>query len=92
MDLFAQGFAVDKLHRDVVGAVALADFVDMRDVGMVERRGPLCLAHKALHAITTRRHFSGQDLQRDSAIELGVLRQVNLTHPAFADLGDDAVM
>ena len=37
VDLLAQSNAVDKLHRDEVHAFALADFVDVRDVRMIER-------------------------------------------------------
>src|SRR6266404_194550 len=83
--------AVDKLHRDVVRAATLANFVDVRDVGMVERRGRLCLAHEALHAIAIRTNIGGQNFQCDFAIESCVLRQINLTHPARANLRADFV-
>src|SRR5258705_11266389 len=92
MDLMAERFAVDKLHRDVVRAFALTDLVDMRDVWMIESSGRLCFTNKPLHSITIRREVGRQNLQRDFTIELGVLPQVHLAHPACADLGDDAVM
>ena len=35
---------------------------------------------------------SGQNLQRNLAIEFGILRQIHLAHSALAEFGDDAVM
>jgi len=67
---YGGAFRHHELHRDVVRAVTLADFVDMRDVGMVERRGRLCLAHKALHAIAIRGHVGRQSFQCDLASSL----------------------
>src|SRR5688572_5707172 len=47
--------AMRQLHRDVMSSVVFANLKNLRDVGMAERSRRLCLAHKALHAITIRR-------------------------------------
>ncbi len=51
MDLFAQGEAVDKLHRDEVHAIVLADLINVSDVRMIERGGGLSLLRESPHAI-----------------------------------------
>ena len=48
---FAQGVPVDKLHRDEVHAIVLANLVDVRDVRMIERRGSLGFLGESTHAI-----------------------------------------
>ena len=53
MDFFAQRHAVYVLHRDEGRALAVADLVDVRDVGMIERRG------RALASRTKRSSRSG---------------------------------
>src|SRR5713226_3223252 len=63
MNLFAQREAVDKLHRDEMHTLLLADFVDVRDVRMIERRGGLRLLDKAAHAILVGGNFDGKNLQ-----------------------------
>src|SRR5947208_3444313 len=39
MNLLAQRHAIDKLHRDELCSVVLADFMDGSDVRMIKRRG-----------------------------------------------------
>jgi hypothetical protein len=46
-----QGFAVEKLHRNELLAVLLADFVDGANVGMVESRGSLCFTLEATQSL-----------------------------------------
>ena len=43
-------------------------------------------------ALGIRGHGLGQHLDRDLAAELGVLREIDLTHAAFAELGGDLEM
>ncbi len=52
----------------------------------------LCPSKWAAHSILVGSHFRGENFQRHFAKEPRILRQINLTHTAFADLGDDAVM
>ena len=46
MNLLAQRITVDVLHGDEVRAFALADFVDVRDVRMIECGGGLASCSK----------------------------------------------
>ena len=43
-----EGFAFEKLHHQVIGAVLRTDVVQMANVGMVERRNRPRLAFEAL--------------------------------------------
>ena len=54
-------------------------------------RSCLRLLHEATHAIVIACNFSRQDLQRDFPIQFRVLRQIDFTHSALADLRADFV-
>ncbi len=69
-----------------------ADFVDGADVGMVESRGRLCLPLETGQGLGILGDFLGQELQGDKAVEASVLGLVDDTHPAAAELLDDAVV
>ena len=69
-----------------------ADFVDGADVGMVQRGGGPRLAAKAFQGLRVLGHIVGQELQGDEAAEFSVLGLVDHTHPAAAELLDDAVV
>ena len=92
MNFLAQRHAVNKLHRNEVHAVSFTNFIDVSDVGMVERGGRLRFANEPLHPIAIRGYVCGQNLQRDFAIEFRVLRQIHFAHSTFADLRDNTVM
>lgn len=92
MNLFAQGLAVDKLHRDEVDIIALVDFVDVSNVRMIQGGGRLPLLNEAAHATLVSSERGRQDFERDFAIEAGVFGQINFTHPARAEFRQDAVM
>ena len=72
-------------------AVAFADFINVRDVRMIQRCGRFCFAHEAVHSIAVRSDLRGQDLQRNFTIEFRVLRQIHFAHSARADLRADLV-
>ena len=91
MNLRVQGLAFDKLHRDEVHAVSFTNFINVSDVGMVERRRGFCLLNETAHAILVCSKVSRQNLQSNFAIKFCVLRQINLTHPARADLRADFI-
>jgi hypothetical protein len=62
------------------------------NVWVIERCRGRRLLFEAAHSILVSGHFRGENLQRHFAMEPRVFRQINFTHAAFADLGDDAVM
>src|SRR5258707_12614519 len=64
-----QGFAFQKFHDKVVGAVLVADIVKSADVGVVQGRDSAGFAIEALFGFGTLRKMVWQDLYRDSAIQ-----------------------
>ena len=64
--------------------VALLDGVDGADVRMVQRRGGTRLLLEALERVGVAFSFSRQELQRNVASELAVLRLVHHAHAARA--------
>src|SRR5215469_15855202 len=91
MNIFAQRLAIDKFHRDEVCAIGLANLVDVSYVRMIEPCSRLCLLDEPPHTFLIRSNFSGQSLQGDFAIELGILREVDFSHAARAKRGEDFV-
>src|SRR5262249_43535387 len=90
----AQFLPLDVLHRHVHQVPALADVVDDDDVGVVEAPGGLRLGVEARlvlgHALVA--GLLGVDgLDRDHAIEHGVVGAIYDTHRPLAQLGDDLV-
>src|SRR5947207_12107653 len=85
MDLIAQSIAVNVLDGDEVGAFALADFVDVGDVRMIECSSGGGLLLEAAHSILISSNSRGQNLQRDFAMQPHVLRQINFAHATFAE-------
>src|SRR5262249_17408822 len=80
--------ALDQLHHQR----ALFHTVDMRNVGMIQRRKHLRFARKTRHSIRVVGKVFGQDLDGDVASELGVVGAIHFTHTTFAELRGDAVM
>src|ERR1700732_1666899 len=62
------------------------------DVGMVQSRSGLCFTAKAAQDLSIFGHFVGQKLQRNKAIEFGVLGFEYYAHPTGAQLLDDAIV
>jgi hypothetical protein len=59
---------------------------------MVQSRSGLCFTAKAAQDLSIFGHFVGQKLQRNKAIEFGVLGFEYYAHPAGAQLLDDAIV
>ena len=91
-DELLEGDAVEVLHGEESLVAMFADFVDGADVWMIEGRGGASLAAEALEGLRVAREFVGKKLERDEASELGVFRFVDDTHPAAAELFDNAVV
>ena len=69
--------AADVLHGDVAVAVGVAHFVDRADVGVIEPRGGLCLAHETLARGVVCCIRTWQQFQRHSPVQAGVLGEVD---------------
>ena len=90
-DQLLQRPSVEVLHRDVVGALGRAAVVDGDDVRVREPGRVLGLAAEALHEGVVGGVPVVEDLDRDAAAELLVLGQVDVRHPARAELAHDPV-
>jgi len=82
---------VQVLHCDVVGALCAAAVEDRDDVRVVETGCALRLAPEALHELLVGCVSLVEQLQRDAAPELLVLCQVDVGHPARAELALDHI-
>src|ERR1700728_3220176 len=84
--------AIQKLHHEEGLAILLIDFVNCANVGMVQSRSGLCFTAKAAEGLRIFRHFVGQELQSNKAIEFGVLGFEYDAHSAGAQLLEDAIV
>ena len=91
MRLLQRG-ALQILHGDEGAAVLLADVMNGADVGMIQRGRGSSLALEPAQRLPVASQFVRQELQRDEAMEPGVLRFVDHAHAAAAELLDDAVV
>jgi hypothetical protein len=70
----------------------LADVVKGADIGMIEGGSSLCFALKAAQGLRVADDLVRQKLQSDETVKASVFRFVDYTHPAAAELLDDAVV
>src|SRR5947207_2971099 len=66
MNELAQRQAINEFHRNEVQAISFTNFVDVRDVRMVQRGGCLRLLSETPHSIFIRRDFEWQNFQGDA--------------------------
>ncbi len=86
LDQVLQRGAVDVLHGDEVGVAEDTAVEDPDHVRVLEPGRRLRLALEALDELLVLREAVVQDLDRHVAVELGVLREPDVRHPARADL------
>ena len=84
-DPLRQRDAVDALEHEKAEAVGLFDAVNCADVRVIQLRQHPRLALEARQAIAIDGQRARQDLDRDLASELGVVRQIDFTHAACAE-------
>ena len=84
--------SLHQLHRDEVHAVGFFDGVHRHDVGVIERRDGLGFSRESRATVGVIGQLRRQDLEGDLAIEPRVLGQIDLAHPARADLVQDLVV
>jgi hypothetical protein len=83
-------WSFDQLH-DQAGRWSFFKTIEVRDVGVIERRENLGLSLEPGDAIRIADDGIGEDLDRDVAIEPGIAGAVHLSHAAFAEGGQDFV-
>jgi hypothetical protein len=87
-----QGHAVQILHDDERLIVLLINLMDRANVRMIQRGSRLCFALKASKSLCVFGYIIRQELESYEAMQLYILGFVNHTHPAIAQLLDDAVV
>ena len=83
--------ALYQLHHEPAHTVALLEAVDLRDVGMIQRREGLGLALESRQALGVGGEGRRKDLDRDVAVEPPVVRAVDFSHAASTQWRDDFV-
>jgi hypothetical protein len=79
-------------HRDERLAGVIADFVDRGDVRVIERAGRTGLPQQAGSGVRMTGGVGRQELERDPAVEVRILGQIDRAHPAGADVAKDPVV
>ena len=91
-DALAQGLALYDLCGYEARAVFVADLVDRDDVRVIERGGGAGFLLEAEQALVVFRELARQHLQSHPPPEPRVLRQIDITHAARANLLENSVM
>ena len=84
--------SLQQLHGDEVLTVRFVDLINRADVRMIERGGSEGFPLKSFTGGRIVLHLSGQELQRDMAMQLEVFGLVDHTHPAATELREDAIV
>ncbi len=84
--------ALQELHGNELAIFVTADFINGADIGMVQRRGGTGFAAEALQGLWVLGDVVGKEFQSDEAPQIDVFGFIYDTHPATAELLDDAVM
>src|SRR5688500_2060791 len=83
---------IDVLGGDVVAPAVNADFVNGKDVWMIEVRSGRRFLLETMQAIFVGRELLAQNLDRHLATKLRIFRQIDFTHPAGAESFENPVM
>ena len=87
LDALGEGRPLHQLHHQRVFFSA----VNVRDVGMVQRRQHFGLALEAQHAVAGERKRVRQHLHRDLTFQPGVFGAIDFAHAAGAERRQDVV-
>src|SRR5947208_3347657 len=91
-DAVLQRLAFKELHDDEGTAVLLADVMNRADVRVIQGGSGSSLAPETIQGLRVASELVRQKLESDEALEPGVFGLVDHTHPACAQLLDDAVV
>jgi hypothetical protein len=72
-------------------AINFADFIDMRGVGMRQRRSCPRLLQETMQPLRVTGNLGRKKFQGNLAIELGVAGQIDFTHAALTQLGTNFI-
>jgi len=90
-EAIGQGLSFDQLHHQRLQPAAFLDPVQRRDVGMVHRCQRSCLVLQASETPCVEAMLLRQHLQRHVALQPGVPRAIDLTHPAVDQWVNDLI-
>src|SRR5258708_15683847 len=82
----AQRDSVNELSCYVMTIAVNADFVDRKNVWMIERRSGAGFLLKSIYAIAIGGELFTEKLERDLSTQLGIFGQIDFTHSARAEL------
>jgi hypothetical protein len=82
---------VDELRGDEMLLANLPDIVNGEDIRMIERRRRARLVLEPLAQVLVIANGSGKNFQRDGTLQLAVVREIHLTHPARTNERTDLV-
>jgi hypothetical protein len=83
---------IHQLHREVVDAVGLFHRIDRDDARMVQRGNRLRFTLESGQRVRIRGQLRRDRLQRDLAVELQILGDVDVSHPARPERALDAIV
>ena len=83
---------IARQNEEELSVLGLLDLVDRAYVGMVEPGSGLSLREEPVLGTLVASEFGGEELERDRALEPGVLGPVDDAHAAAAEFLDDPVM
>ena len=84
-DAVRERWTFDELQHERLNAIGVFETVNRRDIRMVQRGEDLRFTPETREAIGIQREGRGPDLERDVAIEVGIVRPIDLAHAAGAD-------
>ena len=87
-----QGFAGVVRHGDERLAGMVANLVDRRDVGMIERTRGACLPQQASSGLRIMDRSRRQEFQRNPTLQVRIFGQIHRAHAPGADVADDSVV
>src|SRR5262245_59449635 len=91
LDSLLKCLAVDQLHHDARLLGGVFEAVNVRNVGMIQRREDFRFTLESREAIGVGSDLRGEKLQRDFAMKFRVERSVDHPHAAFAELRLDFI-
>jgi hypothetical protein len=87
-----EGLACQHFHDNEKLAVEFRDLVNGADAGMVQRRRGPRFAPESLQSLWVLSEILGQEFEGNVTAEVQILGFIDHTHPAAANLLNDAVM
>jgi hypothetical protein len=87
-----KGHSLQVLHGNKTSAIALADFVDSANVGMVKRRCRSCFPAETIECGSVFSNGVGEEFQRDESAKRKVFGLIDNAHAATAEFLDDAIV